>query len=346
MEHKNKLIIGYIGNGKSTNRYHLPFVLTLKDKIEVKMIYQRNLKNNIWPKYSNIIYTDNLDTLLKDPDIKVIFVCVSTEGHYSLAKKVLEAGKNCVVEKPFSTNLENAKELFKIAKEKGIMVQCYQNRRFDSDFLTTQKVIESGKLGDIYEVNMHYDYYRPNVPEKEKEYNINNAFLYTHACHTIDQVLSYFGKPSKVYSDVRQLLGKGRMNDYFDIDFYYNNLKVSVKSSYFRTKQRPSFEVYGTKGTWIKKEQDRQEADLKKFYLPEGHDDFGIDLPEHYGTIIYYDNTGIYHEEKVPSERGNYGKYYEALYETLINGAPQLVTEEQTIEQMSIIEEAEKKLNN
>ena len=46
MKHKNKLIIGYIGNGKSTNRYHLPFALTLKDKIEVKMIYQRNLKNN------------------------------------------------------------------------------------------------------------------------------------------------------------------------------------------------------------------------------------------------------------------------------------------------------------
>ena len=135
------------------------------------------------------------------------------------------------------------------------------------------------------------------------------------------------------------------MNDYFDFDFDYNNLKVSVKSSYFRTKQRPSFEVYGTKGTWIKKEQDRQEADLKKFYLPEGHDDFGIDLPEHYGTIIYYDDSGIYHEEKIPSERGNYAKYYEALYETLINGAPQLVTEEQTIEQMSIIEEAEKKVN-
>ena len=46
---------------------------------------------------------------------------------------------------------------------------------------------------------------------------------------------------------------------------------------------------------------------------------------KHYGTIIYYDNLGIYHEEKVPSERGNYGKYYEELYETLINGVPQLV---------------------
>ena len=112
MKHKNKLIIGYIGNGKSTNIYHLPFVLTLKDKIEIKMIYQRNLQNNIWPKIPNIIYTDNLDTLLKDPNIKVIFICVSIEGHYSLAKTVLEWGKNCVIEKPFSTNLENSKELF------------------------------------------------------------------------------------------------------------------------------------------------------------------------------------------------------------------------------------------
>ena len=66
---------------------------------------------------------------------------------------------------------------------------------------------------------------------------------------------------------------------------------------------------------------------------------------KHYRTIIYYDNLGIYHKEKVPSERGNYGKYYEELYETLINVVPQLVSEEQTIEQMNIIAEAEKKLN-
>ena len=93
----------------------------------------------------------------------------------------------------------------------------------------------------------------------------------------------------------------------------------------------------------LKKNKIDKKLILKNFIYK--NDDFGIDLPEHYGTIIYYDDSGIYHEEKIPSERGNYAKYYEALYETLINGAPQLVTEEQTIEQMSIIEEAEKKLN-
>ena len=79
---------------------------------------------------------------------------------------------------------------------------------------------------------------------------------------------------------------------------------------------------------------------MKKFYLPAGHEDFGLDLPEHYGTLIYYDEAGNYHEEKVPSEKGDYARYYDALYETAINGAAPLVTEAQTMEQMRILAEA------
>ena len=66
-------------------------------------------------------------------------------------------------------------------------------------------------------------------------------------------------------------LAEKNMNDYFDIDLYYGLLKVSVKSSYFRVKERPSFVVYGKKGVFVKQGKDKQEADLKKFYLPEGH---------------------------------------------------------------------------
>lgn len=339
MSEQKKLVIGYIGNGKSTNRYHLPFAITRKDKVKVKSIYQRKLRTE-WERIPGVVYTENLEEILSDPEIRVLIVCTPPDAHVSLARKVMEAGKDCVVEKPFTTSVEEAEELFRLARERGRIIQCYQNRRFDSDFLTTRQVIASGKLGKVFEVNMHYDYYRACVPEAETEYRRDHAFLYTHACHTVDQVLACFGKPTEVRSDVRQLLGKGRMNDYFDLDLFYDGLKVSVKSSYFRAKSRPSFEVYGTRGMFVKEEQDRQEADLKKFYLPQGHSDFGMDLPEHYGTLIYYDEDGVYHEEKVPSVRGDYGRYYDALHETVVHGAPPLVTEEQTMEQMRILAEA------
>ncbi len=340
MAEQKKLVLGFIGNGKSANRYHLPFILTRQNKIKVKTIYQRTLRDNGWARLPDVAYTDDLGKLLSDPEINAVVITTPPAAHYEMACKVLSAGKHCVVEKPFATGVEEAVQLFQLAREKGVMVQCYQNRRFDSDFLTAQNVMSSGVLGEVYEINMHYDYYRAYVPEQENFYRRENAFLYTHACHTVDQVLSWLGKPQDCRCDVRQLLGQGRMNDYFDLDLLYPGLKVSVKSSYFRAKARPSFELYGRRGVFIKQEQDRQEADLKKFYLPEGHDDFGLDMPENYGTLIYYDEAGVYHEEKVPSERGDYGRYYDALYATILQGAPQLVTEEQTMEQMRILEAA------
>ncbi|MBF2346267.1 oxidoreductase [Listeria seeligeri] len=330
------LKMGFIGNGKSTNRYHLPFILE-RENIQVKTIYNRNPKTATWDKIEGVHYTTDLEELLTDPEINLITISTTQSSHYEYAKKVLENGKNVLVEKPFMMTYAEAEEIFELAKERGLIVQCYQNRRFDSDFLTAQKVIESGKLGELLEVEMHYDYFRPEIPESVHEFKFYDSYLYGHGCHTIDQVLSYFGKPDDIHYDVRQLLGAGRMNDYFDLDFYYGITKVSVKSSYFRIKARPSFVLYGKKGMFTKETKDRQEEHLKLFYMPS-NEDFGIDLPEHYGTLTYVDDAGVWHEEKVISEVGDYGRVYDDLYEAIINGKPKKVTDEETLLQMQILE--------
>ncbi len=379
------LTVAYIGNGKSTNRYHMPFALKQKDKIRVKTIYSRHLSQawtpiegvhyttNIEDVYQDdeiqlviittpnashyplakdcllhgknvlpiegVHYTTNIEDVYQDDEIQLVIITTPNASHYPLAKDCLLHGKNVLVEKPFSLSYDEAQELFDLANEKGLFVQCYQNRRFDSDFLTVQKVIESGKLGDLLEVEMHFDYFRPEVPQSVDHFSVAESFLYGHACHTLDQVISYFGEPDHVHTEVRQLLGEGRMNDYFDLDLYYGKLKVSVKSSYFRIKPRPSFIVYGTKGMFVKETKDRQEEHLKMFYMST-HPDFGIDLPEHYGTLTYVDDCGNYHEEKVISEVGDYSRFYEALYDTLVLGKEKLVKDEETLLQMKLLEAA------
>jgi predicted dehydrogenase len=337
------LTIGYIGNGKSANRYHLPFVLQRTEKINVKTIYSTAVVNPAWDQIAGVNYVNDINILLEDKDIDLVVICTPPASHYALARKVLEAGKHCLVEKPFTETSQEAIELFQYAITKGLILQCYQNRRFDSDFLTVQKVIESGKLGDLLELEMHYDYFRPYTPESVHEYRKPDTYLYGHGCHTIDQVISYFGKPDSIHYDVRQLLGENRMNDYFDLDMYYGVLKVSVKSSFFRVKDRPSFVLYGKKGMFIKEKKDRQEEHLKYFYMPT-HSDFGIDTPNEYGTIIYYDDKNNYHEEKVKSEIGDYGRIYDAIYEAIINGHNKLIPDEQTILQMEILENGVKHL--
>lgn len=331
------LTLGYIGNGKSTNRYHLPFVLQRKDKFKVKTIYSPHALSSKWEKVAGVYYTENSEEVFNDPEIDIIVVCTMQKHHYEYAKKALDHNKHVLVEKPFMMTYDQAEEIFAYAKEKGKMVQCYQNRRYDSDFLTVQKVIESGKLGEIYEVEMHFDYYRPETPENST-FEFYDSYLYGHGCHTLDQVISYFKIPDRVNYDVRCLCGKGKMNDYFDLDLFYGeNLKVSVKSSYFRIKRRPSFIVYGKRGMFVKENADRQEADLKKFYLPD-HEDFGVDTQDDYGTITYMDDKNQYHEEKVITELGDYGRVYDAIYDTLIFGKEPKVHDEETLCVMKLLE--------
>lgn len=339
------LNIAYIGDGKSTNRYHIPFS-TQVEGINIKMIQARSGHNEEWKRIPGVDYVKDKTAIYNDPEIDLVVICTPPESHYELAKETLLNNKHVLVEKPFAETSEEAKELFDLAEEKGLFIQCYQNRRFDSDFLTVQKVIESGVIGDILEVEMHFDYFRPEVPENTETFDKLNSFMYTHACHTVDQVLSYFGDPVDIHYDVRQLLGDGRMNDYFDLDFNYtNNLKVSVKSSYFRLKSRPSFVIYGKKGTFIKETKDRQEEHLKLFYMPT-NDDFGVDLPEHYGTLYYMDDEGHYHEDKVVSEVGDYSRIYEGVYESIVNGKQKIVKDEETLRQIEILEEGINEMKN
>lgn len=337
-----KIVLGYIGNGKSANRYHIPFVQQRSEKFIIKKIFDVKVRHDIWKRIDCVEYTENLQDILNDSEINLVVVCTAPHLHYSYTKMILEHNKNCLVEKPFMETSEQAKEIFELANEKGLFCSAYQNRRYDSDFLTVQSVIESRKLGDIFEVEMHFDYYRPEKPNSVSEFNPTLSFLYGHGCHAIDQVISYFGEPDRIYYDVRQLLGSGRMNDYYDLDFYYNKLKVSVKSSYFRIKARPSFVIYGTKGIYVKDKKDKQEEDLKRFYMPDNND-FGMDNPIDYGTITYVDENGN-HEEKVKSKKGDYGKVYDGIYDCIINHLPQVITHEQILFQLQVLETGVKDL--
>ena len=342
------LNIGFIGNGKGANRYHMPFSMALPDKFRVKTVYARHIDHDQWPALPGVEYTTDLEAMLADPEIDIIEISTPHFTHYALSKQALEAGKHVVCDKAFVGTVAEAEELYQLAAEKGVTIQCYQNRRFDSDYLTTRKVMESGKLGRVFEIVTHYDYWREEMLEfaREGSFDRLNGITYGHSCHCVDQLIDWLGVPDRWHAEARQLFGEGHPETYFDFDLYYDEtgIKATAASNYHAAIQRPSFEVYGERGTFIKVEKDQQERDLKKWYLPAGHGDFGLDTPEQYGILRYYDDKGMFHEERVETVRSTYSGFYEALYETVAHGADQLVKPEETIAQLRILEEATKDL--
>lgn len=58
----------------------------------------------------------------------------------------MQAGKHVLIEKPMCVTSAEGAELNEIAKEKNVVLSVYQNRRWDSDFRTVQKLLASGKV--------------------------------------------------------------------------------------------------------------------------------------------------------------------------------------------------------
>ena len=333
------LNIAYIGNGKSTNRYHAPFVLARPNLFKISKIYARHIDHSTWKAIPGVIYTDALEEILSDPAIDVIEIVTPPTTHFELARQALAAGKHVVIDTPICASEAEGRELFELARKHNVTVQCYQNRRFDSDFLTAQKVLASGKLGHVHEIVTSYDYWRPHMMDGAPFSPIDNA-AFGHGSHCIDQLISWLGIPESWHPELRQLSDPDTAVDYFDIDLYYpgRGLKATARANYRMAFTRPSFEIYGDRGAYIKWGKDNQERDLKHFYLPAGHSDFGLDDPRDWGTLRYEDNHGL-HEERIPSVRSSYSQFYDALHDTVANGAAQLVKPEETLAQLRILED-------
>ena len=159
------LTVAYIGFGVSVREYHIPYVEN-RDDIRVKYVYRREEDIPAFaqyePFYPEIRFTTCLDDVLGDPEVNLVVVNTPDRFHVPYAKQILNAGKHALVEKPFAPTAKEAREVFALAKEKGLVCMPNQNRRFDADFLALRDAIDSGKLGQLVRIESHYDYFKTN----------------------------------------------------------------------------------------------------------------------------------------------------------------------------------------
>lgn len=333
------LVVAYIGFGNSVCRYHLPYVERRKDTVKVKYIYRReedrvgDEERETW--YPDITFTTDIDQVMNDPEVNLIVVNTPDQFHVSYTMQALDHGKNVLCEKPFAMSAKEASEVFAYAKEKGLIAMANQNRRYDADMRTVRKVIESGVLGEILEVESHYDYYRPSIAD-----HVGFGILYGLAVHPIDQIIGQFGKPKKVVYDCRSFDHPGESDDYYDIDFFYDRMKAIVKTSYYVKLDYPRFIVHGRKGSFLMPALGHQSAQKAK----PGPVKISFEpLPEDkWGTLSYIDENGQDITKKVPTEIQDYGLIYDNLYDVIFNGGEKVVKDEEVIEVLRIIEEATK----
>jgi len=322
--------------GMSGLVFHGP-ALKINKHFEVVSILERtkNLSNHLFPKTTIV---RSFEEILNNPEIELVIVNTPDEFHYEMVKKVLKAGKHVVVEKPITQKSIEAKELVDLAKKMNLVLTVYQNRRWDGDFRTVQKVLAEGKLGRLVEFESHFDRYRTFItPDTWKEVGDQYAgVLYNLGSHMVDQAYVLFGKPLAVTAHLKIVRTGGKVTDYYDIRLEYKNFAALLKCSYLVKKEGPRYILHGEYGTFFKNGIDPQEETLKTGVLPVG-DNWGKEPPEDWGTL-FYEQDGEDFEELVETIPGNYNIFYSNVYDAIRKGTELFVKPEETVEVLKILE--------
>jgi scyllo-inositol 2-dehydrogenase (NADP+) len=330
-----KIKTALLSYGMSGKVFHAPF-LEFHPGFELTGSWERS-KKLIQLDYPELKRYATLEALLEE-DVDLVVVNTPVGTHFEYAKKVLLAGKHAIVEKAFTTTVAEAQELVALAKEKGLKLSVFQNRRWDSDFKTVQQVISDGVLGDIVEAEFHFDRYNPNLSPKQHKETVNAGagILKDLGPHLIDQAICLFGFPHAVFADMRTTREHSLVDDWIDIVLYYDTFSVRLKASFFVREAIPAYQVHGKKGSFLKPRGDVQEADLKLGRKPN-LESWGKEPIEQEG-MLHTDSNGVVMHGKIPSLQGNYYAFFDGVYNSIVNNTIEPVPAQDGIRVMQIIE--------
>jgi scyllo-inositol 2-dehydrogenase (NADP+) len=252
----------------------------------------------------------DLAALLALPRLDLVVIATPNELHFPQALAALEAGKHVVIDKPMALDVRQCDRLIEVAEARGLALTVFQNRRWDSDFLTLQQLLAADALGPILSYEARWDRYRPTVPDRWRERpDHGGGALYDLGPHLIDQALCLFGQPDWIEADVFMQRAGAIVDDAFQIRMGQGARRIMLGSSCIVPDASPRYTVHGLKASFRKSGLDVQEQQLRDG-LAVADPAFGVEPTEQWGTLI---PANAETPRTVRPARGNWCEFYRIL---------------------------------
>ncbi len=287
---------------------------------------------------------DNIDDLIADPEVEVVDIATRSSDHYAHSKKALLAGKSVLVEKPFCETYEEALELIKLGSQPaGPRIYVRHNRRFEEGFIKVNEIINSGILGEVYEIKLTRNgYQRRNDWQTILEFG--GGQLLNWGPHIIDHALQFCGGTyTEMFSEIKRIAAVGDAEDHIKILFKgVNGRIVDMEISGGVASDTPVYMIYGSRGTLIS--ENGKVLNLK--YLDPDVELAEIKAdPETPGSGSSFGNSEklTFKEESIAlSGKDKTDVIWDYFYEAYRNSKPYPITSAQAAEVMRVISEVKK----
>jgi predicted dehydrogenase len=257
-----------------------------------------------------------------------VVVAAPNRAHAELAERSIREGLPVVVDKPLAVGAADADRLVATARQAGVPLAVFHNRRWDSDFLAVRDLIPS--IGRVVRLEARWERWRPEVQDerwRESDADADGGgLLWDLGSHLIDQALVLFGRPKTVFARLVRVRPGARVDDDSFVQLGFSDgLQVQLWMSLVAIEPGPRFRVTGLGGLLESHGLDPQELRLR-----------GDEAPEVAVRMV----IGAEGERVVPAPPGDWACFYAGVRDALASGGPMPVTAEEGAAVVRLIEAA------
>jgi predicted dehydrogenase len=332
--------VALVGYGLAGSAFHAPFIATTPGlRLAAIVTGNDERRARALRDHPGVSLFDSADEIwAKADEFDLVVVAAPNRAHVPLGLAALAAGLAVVVDKPLAPSAAEGRRLVDAARERGLMLTVFQNRRWDGDFLTVRRLLAENALGRVLRFESRFERWRPEVAGGWREQpgaEDAGGLLFDLGSHLADQATQLFGSVQSVYAEL-EIRRSGAEVD--DDDFVALEHGEGVRShlwlSAVAAQAGPRFRLLGDRGAYVKHGLDVQEEALRAGRLPN-EPGWGEEPRERWGRLGAGEEL-----REVPTEAGNYGAFYEAVAASLRDGAPPPVDPEEAVAVLEVLEAA------
>jgi predicted dehydrogenase len=230
-----------------------------------------------------------------------------------------------VLEKPMALTTDQCDELIALAKAKDLLLVVYQNRRYDSDFLTIKDLIEKGAIGEVFYFESFVGGYSKPCSYWHSDKEVSGGAIFDWGSHFIDQIMSVISSPLKSVSGLNQKRVWNHVTnaDHSQVTLTFNDgVQAVFTNSDLAAARKPKYFVLGTKGS-IVGEWDQSSETV-------------ADLP---AIISLFKPDGT--KQTVDNLKPTPFSFHQSLVNYLLNKTPMSVNAQQSRDVVAIMQAAE-----